>query len=194
MLALASFGPPGACKTPEPSGGAGLSDSAGAWLALPQVPPALASPPGTHLAAHFHAKGAQVYVCKMSPQGAPAWSLKAPDARLFDAGGTAVGSHGAGPTWSINDGSLVTAKKIAQVDAPRADAIPWLLLEVTSTTGNGALSSVTYVHRVGTARGKTPPDGCLGATLDSEVRVDYSAEYYFYVGGRRAAVPDRAAP
>ena len=65
---------------------------------------------------------------------------------------------------------------------------------MTSTSGTGVLSTASYVQRVGTARGAMPPDGCLGATLNSEVRVDYAAEYYFYAGDRRATGPDAAAP
>jgi hypothetical protein len=194
VLALSSLGAMGACRSRQPSGGAGSSAGAVAWLAMPEVPPALEPPPGAHLAAHVHASGAQIFVCKISAEGALGWSLEAPDARLFDAGGTEVGSHGAGPTWLLKDGSRVTASKIAQADAPRRGDIPWLLLEVTSTSGTGVLSAASYVQRVGTARGTVPPDGCLGANLGSEVRVDYSAEYFFYAGDRRATGPDAAAP
>jgi hypothetical protein len=184
VMALFLLGSVGACRARQLSGGAGSSGGAVAWLAVPEVPPALAPPRGARPLAHFHAVGAQLYVCKISAQGALGWSLEAPDAKLFDAGGTEAGRHGAGPTWSLNDGSVVTAKKIAQADAPRGNDIPWLLLEVTSAAGTGVLSTATYVQRIGTARGAMPPDGCLGANLDSEVRVDYSAEYFFYAGAR----------
>jgi Protein of unknown function (DUF3455) len=192
-LTLLSLGSPWACRSRAPSSGSSARESQGAavpWLTVPEVPSALAPPAGARLVAHFHAAGAQVYACKVSPQGSLAWSLKAPDARLFDATGAEVGSHGAGPSWSVRDGSRATAKKLAQIDAPRANAVPWLLLEVTSTAGNGVLSPATYVQRVGTSRGQAPGDGCLGATLGSEVAIDYAAEYYFYAGGRRPAGPD----
>ena len=175
--ACRSRGPAGA-----PAGGPPIGIPAD-WLTAPQVPPAIAPPGGSRVTAHFHATGFQIYGCKVSPEGGTAWSLNAPDAKLFDAAGKQVGSHDAGPSWSTSDGSRVTAKQLAQVDAPRANAIPWLLLEVTATAGTGRIASATHVQRVGTERGKTPPDGCMGATLDSEVRVDYSAEYYFYATG-----------
>jgi len=183
-----------ACKARSSSFKAGSTppgDAAG-WLTAPQVPAPIAAPSDAKLLAHFHATGAQVYVCRLSPQGAPAWTLKAPDATLFDAGGNDVGSHGGGPSWSLKDGSRVSARKVAQVNAPDSAAIPWLLLQVTSATGNGLLSSATHVHRVQTARGMTPVGGCLGATMDSEVRIDYAAEYYFYSAGA-APPPDAAA-
>ena len=112
---------------------------------------------------------------------------------FFDAAGKDVGHHGAGPSWSLADGSAVTGKKVAQAAAPAADAIPWLLVAVTSSSGTGALSSATYVQRVNTVAGKAPPSGCLGATLASEVPVDYAAEYYFYSGGLTDAAPDAGA-
>jgi Protein of unknown function (DUF3455) len=163
------------------------------WMTAPQVPAAIAPPPQAMLVAHFHATGAQIYVCKVSSEGSPAWTLKAPDATLFAVDGTEVGTHGAGPSWSVRDGSRVTAKKIAQVNAPDGAGIPWLLLRVTSATGNGLLSSATYVQRVRTARGTTPTGGCLGATIDSEVRIDYAAEYYVYSGGAAAEPADTPA-
>jgi hypothetical protein len=162
----------------------GTSAGDAGWLSVPEVPPAIAPPAGARLVAHFHAIGAQIYACRVSPAGPLVWSFEAPQASLFDASGKEVGSHGAGPTWSTRDGSRITAKKVAQVNAKAAGAVPWLLLETTSATGSGTLSTVTYVQRVGTARGTAPPDGCLGATLGNEVRVDYAAEYYFYAGGR----------
>ena len=196
-LLCLSLGLSAACKSRAPAGNIGAgSPSSGVpadWLTAPQAPSAIAPPGGARVTAHFHATGAQIYLCKVSPEGAPAWSLKAPDARLFDAAGKEVGSHDAGPSWSTTDGSRVTAKKLAQVDAPRAGAIPWLLLEVTSATGNGPIASATYIQRVGTARGKTPTDGCQGATLGSEVRVDYAADYFFYATGTRPPGPDGAA-
>jgi hypothetical protein len=71
-----------------------------------------------------------------------------------------VGAHGAGPHWtSTVDGSVVNGTKVAQVDAPLATAIPWLLLRATSTSGMGVFSDVTYVQRVNTTGGKAPATG-----------------------------------
>jgi Protein of unknown function (DUF3455) len=169
-----------------------------AWSAPPAVPPALAvSAPGNGAAkpagpatatahppkvlAHFHAVGAQVYSCAQTAGATGyAWTLQKPDATLFDQKGEAVGTHGAGPTWTLKDGSSVVAKKIAQADAPAADAIPWLLLRADKTSDRGLLSKVTYVHRVDTKKGKPPATKCDATQANKEARSDYSAEYYFY--------------
>src|SRR6185503_9865695 len=41
-----------------------------------------------------------------------AWLLKAPDAKLYDANGVQVGTHGAGPSWTYGDGSVATGVKV----------------------------------------------------------------------------------
>jgi hypothetical protein len=158
--------------------------AAAAALTPPTVPAALAVPAGAQVAARFHAVGAQVYVCGADPAGgAYAWTLKRPDAMLSDRDGRAVGSHGAGPTWTSTDGSSVVGKKVAQADAPDAGAIPWLLVRAVSTTGTGVFSNVTFIQRVATANGKSPPAGCGADNVATETRVAYSADYYFYTGG-----------
>ena len=121
-----------------------------------------------------------MYTCSPSANGTPAWTLKAPSAKLLDAKGNEVGTHGEGPDWTSNDGSSVRGKKIAQVDAPRNDAIPWLLLQATTHQGDGVLSKVEYVQRLNTMLGKAPVAGCDAEKVGAEARVDYSADYYFY--------------
>jgi hypothetical protein len=157
---------------------------ADAWNSRPTVPAPLAVPDTARVVAHFHATGAQVYTCA-APAGATtyAWTLKKPDATLFDQKGAAAGTHGAGPSWTSKDGSSVTGKKIAQADAPAPDAIPWLLVRAEKTTGAGIFSKITYVQRVGTKNGKAPATGCDAAATGTEKRVDYSADYYFFAGG-----------
>lgn len=152
-------------------------------LAPPDVPPAVAVPSGAHLAVRFHAVGAQVYACAPAADGTPGWVLKRPDAKLSGDDGQAAGTHGAGPSWTHTDGSTVTGKKLAQADAPQASAVPWLLLAATSTAGSGVFANVTFVQRVATAGGKAPAEGCASDTVGTELRVPYSADYYFYRGG-----------
>ena len=78
------------------------------------------------------------------------------------------------------DGSAVVGKKVAQADAPQTDAVPWLLLAATSTTGSGVFTGVTYVQRIATTGGKAPATGCGADNVDAETRVPYTADYYFY--------------
>ena len=80
------------------------------------------------------ADGVQVYACEAREQRY-AWVFRGPEATLFDADGRQVGTHGAGPSWKLADGSSVVAEKAAQAPSPDAHAIPWLLLRVTSHDG-----------------------------------------------------------
>jgi hypothetical protein len=128
-----------------------------------------------------NASGVQIYECKAAAgnPGAFVWALKAPEAALFDERGELIGKHYAGPTWEARDGSRVVGEKVAQSDAPDAGAIPWLLLRVRQTEGNGVLSGAQSVQRVATSGGKPPPDGCDAAHASQEIRVPYTATYYF---------------
>ena len=177
------------------TGGGVLGGGVGgaAWLALPAIPPALAAPAGAVVKAHGHAVGAQIYTCNAAGGGADGgavtytWSLKAPDARLYDSDGAQIGTHGAGPSWTSNDGSVANGVKVAQVDAPQAGAITWLLLRVASTTGTGEFSDATFVQRLNTVGGVAPATGCDSTTTGTDTAIGYSADYYFYTGGTGAA-------
>lgn len=179
-------------------GGAGSGGGGGgtAWLTPPPVIPALTVPAGARVKLHAHAIGAQIYTCTASgggvdagaDAGAPtyAWVLKAPDAKLYDQAGVQMGTHGAGPIWTANDGSLAHGVKVIEWQSTAADAISWLLLRVSSTTGVGAFSDVTYVQRLSTVGGKAPATGCEATTVGTDVRSNYAAEYYFFTGGGAA--------
>jgi hypothetical protein len=128
------------------------------------------------------AKGVQVYVCKAKEgaAGAYEWTLKAPEAELFDEKGQKIGKHYGGPTWESTDGSKVVGKVRAKVDSPEATAIPWLLLDAKTTEGTGILSKVKNIQRLATVGGKAPATGCDAAHENAETRVDYTATYYMY--------------
>jgi hypothetical protein len=66
-------------------------------------------------------------------------------------------------------------------DGPDANAIPWLLLSVTSAEGNGVFGHTLSVQRLNTSGGKAPADGCNQAQLGKIARVNYRAIYNFYV-------------
>ena len=92
-----------------------------------------------------------------------------------------AGLHGAGPSWTASDSSVITAREIARADSPQPDAVPWLLLKEFSTTGPGAFSDVAFIQRVNTAGGQTPTTPCDATNADTQVRVPYAADYYFFV-------------
>jgi hypothetical protein len=109
-------------------------------------------------------KGVQIYACQNGK-----WVFQAPEARLFDAAGQEIGTHGAGPVWTLRDGRMVKGAVVAKSDAPAAGDIPWLLLK-----GDG---SFEYIRRSETHGGVAPGGACeAGRTL----RVEYSAVYTFY--------------
>jgi hypothetical protein len=150
-------------------------------LPKPGVPEKLAAPASEHLILQAHATGFQIYACQSAPEQKPAWVLKAPDAELFDAIGTKIGTHFAGPTWKNNkDGSEVVGKMVAKQDAPDAGAIPWLLVTAVSHSGSGVFSTVTTVQRIHTKGGTPDASACDQAHLGAEAKIAYSADYYFY--------------
>jgi hypothetical protein len=126
------------------------------------------------------AKGDQIYTWKPDAAGKPAWVFKAPDATFT--GGGVTGKHYAGPAWETSNGSKVVARKIAERPAPDANAVPWLLLEVTKHEGpTGVLTPATYIQRINTTGGKPP--ATPGDKVGEEVRVPYTAQYLFHGPG-----------
>jgi Protein of unknown function (DUF3455) len=144
-----------------------------------QVPQTLQPPANEQLLLQVHAKGDQIYSCK-GDAGQFTWTLKAPDAQLFDKDGKSFGKHFAGPSWEANDGSRVTGKAAANAPSPDADSIPWLLVTVVGHSGDGALARVTSIQRLNTKGGKAPASGCDAGHVGQEVRTPYSADYLFF--------------
>jgi hypothetical protein len=144
-----------------------------------EVPAQLKVPEGQALAAGAHAKGFQVYTCKNDGNGY-SWTLKGPDAELFDKAGKKVGRHFAGPTWEWTDKSQVTGKMMTSAPSPDTDSIAWLLLVATGHSGEGILANVTNIQRLNTKGGKAPAGGCDAAHEGQEARTAYTADYFFY--------------
>jgi hypothetical protein len=128
----------------------------------------------------LNAIGVQVYACKTKPNDsyAYAWAFVAPDAALTEKGAT-VGKHYAGPTWESADGSSVKGA-IKEKQDGGAGNIPWLKLAVTSGNGQGRMTGVTTVLRLETKGGVEPKGGCDEFKVNQEMRVPYTADYYFY--------------
>jgi|SRR5215469_2984270 len=145
----------------------------------PQVPDSIKAPAGEKVVLQVHAVGSQIYTCQASADQKFSWTLKGPDAQLSDAAGKNIGTHYTGPTWKHMDGSEVVGKVAGRADSPDAGSIPWLLLTATSHAGTGILSRVTTIQRINTNGGQ-PPSGCDASHTGAEVKVPYSADYYFY--------------
>jgi hypothetical protein len=147
----------------------------------PGIPREIQLPDGAELVLRAHASGVQIYTCQEGADGKLVWTLKGPEAALQDEEGAVIGSHSQGPVWKHNDGSEITARAVARVNAPDATAaIPWLLLSVTGRSGHGVLSRVNAVQRVNTDGGQPPAGPCSPADRGSETRSEYTADYYFY--------------
>jgi hypothetical protein len=146
--------------------------------AAPNVPAELRPPEGAKLVLVAEAKGDQIYTCK-EQNGQYSWTLKAPEAQLFDEQEKVIGRHFAGPSWELSDKSAVTGRKVVGVDAPDKDAIQWLLVAVVDHSGRGQLNNVTHIQRLNTKGGK-PPASCDASSAGKEVRSPYSATYVFY--------------
>jgi Protein of unknown function (DUF3455) len=146
----------------------------------PDVPDAIQAPAGLQVVVYAHATGSQIYTCKSAADGKFSWALKGPDAELHDRKDKVIGHHFAGPTWKLTDGSEVTGKAVAHVDSLDPDSVPWLLVNVVSHAGSGALSNVTTIQRVHTRGGQPPAEGCDAAHVNAETKSSYTADYYFY--------------
>jgi len=149
--------------------------------ARPEVPESLKAPAGEEVILAAHATGVQIYVCQAGADQKFAWVLKAPEAELTDETGKKIAHHFAGPTWKHADGSEVKGKVIAKQDAPKPEAIPWLLLTAASHTGDGIFSRVASIQRIHTEGGMPPSASmCDASASGKESRSAYSADYYFY--------------
>jgi hypothetical protein len=140
------------------------------------IPATLALPQGDTEVGKYAAEGVQIYVCRVKG-AATEWSFKAPEAELVDAQGRPFARHYAGPTWEAPDGSKIVGTVLASEPAPKAGAIPWLLLS-TESSASGVLAGVRFVQRVNTSGGAGPTGKC--PTVGTEQRVDYTADYIFY--------------
>ncbi len=141
--------------------------------------PSLNVEPGNQLAFSYDAVGAQIYVCQADATGKLAWTLQAPDAKLYGCGGQLAGTHYAGPTWQSKDGSKVTATRVAGFQ-PDPTAIPELLLKAATHEGSGRMAKVSFIQRLETTGGTAPATGCDAEHLGTTTRIDYTATYYFY--------------
>ena len=151
-------------------------------MSAAKVPDQLKPGANESLALIVPAKGVQIYECraKKDQVGEYEWAFVAPEADLFDARGIRIGRHYAGPHWESTDGSKILGTVKERIDAPVANAIPWLLLAARSVGPEGSFSKVTSIQRVNTVGGVAPKDGCSEAATATRARINYTADYYFF--------------
>ena len=125
-------------------------------------------------------EGVQIDVCSKAGDGFK-WILKAPDAKLLDTSGKIIGSHFAGPTWRLLDGSQIQGELIASKPAPEVDSIAWLLLRAKAGTATGALANVEFIRRTETHGGVASASDCQNPQdAGKTVKIPYTATYTFY--------------
>jgi hypothetical protein len=140
---------------------------------------AVTPPAGSPALLELIADGVQIYTCE-AKEGRFEWSFKAPEANLFDKQGRQVGTHFAGPTWKMVDGSAVVGEVIAKAASPEPDTIQWLLLRAKNHEGVGHLSATAYIRRTETKGGVAPKTGCDVNHFSEQARMRYSAIYQFF--------------
>jgi len=188
-----------------PSPGLGQSAFTNA-LNVPPVPSDLTVPEGNKVFLKGHAIGTQNYVCLPTASGF-AWTFVAPQATLFISFPWFNGeiqqqiiTHFLSPnpeeqelgraTWQHSlDTSAVWAKLFkppsTDPDFVAPGAIPWLLLEKAGKrngpAGGSILTSTTFIHRLNTAGGIAPSNGCSQTSNVGAVALaPYTADYFFY--------------
>jgi len=156
--------------------------SVNATAQMMEVPEAVRVPPGHTMSMKAVGVGELTYECRAKANDAVAfeWAFVGPVARLMDAsGGKELGKYYAGPTWEAADGSKVTGKQVAIAPAAPG-SIPLQLVKAEPTTGNGAMSGITYIQRVNTKGGVAPGEPCAAASAGVKKQVPYQADYVFY--------------
>ena len=150
-------------------------------LALAAQTAALPPPANTPALYTTLGRGVQIYACTDQASGL-AWSLKAPDAKLYDRKtGKQVATHSAGPRWTWTDGSTITGKLLEKTPSPDRGSVAWLLLAADHTgSPAGALADVAYIRRTETRGGNPPATGCNPAHAGATISIPYSATYSFY--------------
>ncbi len=137
-------------------------------------------PAGARAVLQSKGEGVQIYVCSRAHDRFQ-WTLKAPDAKLLDASGNIIGSHFAGPTWKLLDGSQVQGELIASKPSPDANSVAWLLLRAKSGTATGSLANVAFIRRTETRGGVAAESECQDSQdAGKTVQIKYTATYTFY--------------
>jgi hypothetical protein len=164
----------------------------------PDVPATLEAPAGHEPFLIARAVGTQNYICQSTSTGI-GWRLFGPQATLLHTVGATmrkqlathflsvnpVEGGVARPTWQDSiDSSRVWGRAFVDPVVVRADAIPWLLVQVVGATpgtiGSSRLAQTTFIQRVNTVGGLADPATCDGTRLGAAVIVPYEADYVFY--------------
>jgi hypothetical protein len=151
----------------------------------PDVPSTLQVGAGYKVSFHAYAVGVQMYTATPSAADPTklVWTFTGPEAVLLDSEGEVVGIHyayagPARPGWESQSGSLVVGSRTVPPVTVDPTALPWLVLDAVQAEGPGIFEGTVAIQRVNTTGGlapSTPP-----TQLGQQIRVPYTAEYFFY--------------
>lgn len=135
--------------------------------------------------ATYYAIGVQKYKAQVKAGSFPEtyeWVFVAPGADLYSISNKMVGTHGAGPHWTLTGGAdSIFAQHLAPphtAPSPDPGSIDWLLLRTKiGTTPTGFFAEVDYIQRIATSGGKAP--AVLPVSISETVEVPYTAVYRF---------------
>lgn len=142
------------------------------------------APKGNTRIATFYAEGVQKYKAQIKAGSSPVayeWVFVAPQADLYDKSNRKVGTHGAGPHWTVPAADSIFAQAYSPAKtaaSPDAASIDWLqLMPKAGKTPTGVFANVSYIQRLATVGGKAPatPPANAAETVD----VKYTAVYRF---------------
>lgn len=139
-------------------------------------------PNGNTRVATYYAVGVQKYKARVKAGSDPVsyeWAFVAPQADLYDNTNLKVGSHGAGPFWTISPQDSIFAQQFSPArtaPSPDPESIDWLLLmPKAGTIPTGVFAEVDYIQRIATKGGKAPltPPTSIGQTVDVKYKTVY---------------------
>ncbi|HEX4855637.1 MAG TPA: DUF3455 domain-containing protein [Limnobacter sp.] len=128
------------------------------------------------------ARGQVVYVCRreQAPLTTYKWLVGSASAVLTDAEGREIGRHSANPArWSHVDGSFVSGSQVA-VSPHGEKNLPFQLVKTDVAGGQGVLTAVSYIQRLGTSGGVAPRSSCEAGNEGERAEVEFTAEYRFW--------------
>ena len=149
-----------------------------AWNVDQKIPDAVRAPHGHVLLGHAIGRGVATFTLQADPNdpNGRRWVVSNDEGGdLLDDDGYRVGRH-QGDIWSFRNGTSITAEPVAMV--PMMHHMPWALMASTSHSGHDSLGSTEFVEQIHTVGG--PPASGTGADIGTQVRAQYSADYYFF--------------
>lgn len=157
----------------------GLAAPPAGAITAPGVPPRLQPSALEEPAFMLSAEGVHIFECKPGGPTGFTWRFVAPAATLYE-GARSAATQSAPDLWeAANDRSSVAGVARTVVDAAEGD-LPWALYGAHGLAETGLFAGVTSIQRINTAGGVAPSESCSETDAGSELRVPFTADYYFY--------------